>query len=128
MSIYGNKKILAVGKGTDLYEFIKAFKAAGIEVVREERISTALTTAKEFKPDTILFVLPRYWTEITGFVEKIRDMEGFERTPIIYIGAMIEGTDQQVLKERGVVTMTLGPVPVKEMARHVIDEMSKLRF
>jgi len=124
MSIYGLKKILAVGKGADLSEFIVAFKKAGIEVTKEENIKTALIVAKEVKPDAILFVLPQYWTEITGFVEKIREIKGFERTPIIYVGSMIEGNDQQILKERGVHTLTMGPVPVKEMARYVIEQMS----
>jgi len=128
MSIYGSKKILTVGRGADFLDFLKIFKAEGLTVIRAESIKEAYVLAQEEKPDGFLFILPRFWTELSDFVEKIRKVEGFEHTPIVYVGGLIEGNDQAVLKSAGVSTFTLGPVPTKEMARFVIDEMSKFRF
>lgn len=125
MSIYGLKKILAVGKGTDLRGFVEAFENAGIDVVAKDNFRTALSVAQEVNPDAVLFVLPRYWSKITEFVEEFRKIEEFEKTPIVYVGSMIQGVDQQILKEKGVHTLTMGPVPVKEMARYVMEELNK---
>jgi CheY-like chemotaxis protein len=118
------KHILLVGDSNSRKPFLVLFKKAGITITEGENIPIAMEKALAIKPDGILFVTPRYWDDVTRFVDEIRTHPGFEQLPIIYIGALIEGEDMRILQMRGVHTLTLGPVPHEEMVRYVVDKLT----
>ncbi|PJE64645.1 MAG: hypothetical protein COU90_02275 [Candidatus Ryanbacteria bacterium CG10_big_fil_rev_8_21_14_0_10_43_42] len=118
------KHILLVGDANSRKPFLKLFEKAGILITEGENMKIAFEKALALKLDGILFVTPRYWDDVTRFVDDIRTHPGFENMPIIYIGALIEGEDMRILQMKGVHTLTLGPVPHEEMVRYVVDKLT----
>ncbi|PIP73039.1 MAG: hypothetical protein COW88_03495 [Candidatus Lloydbacteria bacterium CG22_combo_CG10-13_8_21_14_all_47_15] len=115
--------IIVVGNSGVAKEFATEFHKKGLDVIMEETPTTTLKTAKTKKPDAIIFVLPEHWHEITDFVENIRDTSELVDIPIVYIGSKLEGFDQKALKEYGVHTFTMGPIPIQEVVRYTIQHI-----
>lgn len=116
------KKLLFVAKITDTKTFTPIFERQGVEVHQIEDFKEALQHALEWKPGLIVFLVPVYWESIIDFIKSVREDPEMERAGIIYIGRMIEGAELKLLKEYGVKTMAMGPVPEEEMARFMYDE------
>ena len=117
------KHILLVGDQHTLDPFLGPLADASAKVTRVERVSEALDTVVTVKPDVIVFILPRYWDDITAFVDKLRAIKGFGETPILYVGSLIEGEDQRILRQKGVHTLTLGPLMPPEVVRYILDKL-----
>lgn len=115
-----DKKVLLIGDTIEVQELAAALRAqAQVNVVPS--VKTALTTAQQLLPDAIAFVVPVYWENLLPFLEAIRADARLERKPIVYIGTVLEGTDQIMLARKGVHVVTLGPVPMNEVARYILD-------
>lgn len=114
------RKLLMVSNIANSKQFVPLLEKEGISVTVIENFADALRWAKEAHPGMIVFILPVYWENITKFVEEIRAVEGFSETPIVYIGNLIEGEDQRILKRHNVKTLALGPVPIEEMVRFIL--------
>mgnify|MGYP001560055870 CR=1 FL=1 len=117
------KHIMLVGESHTLDPFLAALAASDVIVTQVERVSKVLETAEQVKPDAIVFVLPRYWDDITRFVDMLRQKKDFVDTPILYVGSLIEGEDQRVLHSKGVHTLTLGPLMPQEVVRYILDKL-----
>ena len=118
----GGKRILAVGKGPDTFDFIVALQQAGADVERVEGFVKALTVLKRAKPDALLIVLPVSWDKAVSFVRDVRADKTLLELPIIYLSSVLEGIDQFELKKYNVHTFSLGPVPFPEMARYILEQ------
>ena len=118
----GGKRILAVGKGPDTFDFIVALQQAGADVERVEGFVKALTVLKRAKPDALLIVLPVSWDKAVSFVRDVRADKTLLELPIIYLSSVLEGIDQFELKKYNVHTFSLGPVPFLEMARYILEQ------
>jgi DNA-binding response OmpR family regulator len=117
-----NKKhIVLVGDLHTVEPFILHLTREGVDVVHIENIRHVLEKVVEVKPDAIVFILPRYWDDITIFVDNLRAKEDFVETPILYVGSLIEGEDQRVLHQKGVKTLTLGPLMPQEVVRYILN-------
>jgi DNA-binding response OmpR family regulator len=117
------KKALVIGDSSNVRPFLPAFKNFNVEVKVLSDVRLAIDLSKEFKPHAIVFITPLYWENVLDFVKEIREVEGFSETLIVYIGSLVEGGDQIILRENGVKTFTLGPVPHPEMVRFIVDQM-----
>ena len=117
------KHILLVGDTHILEPFLGPLRAEGIAITVIPQVRSVLEKTKLLHPTAIVFVLPRYWDDITVFVDEIRKDAEFEQTPILYVGSLIEGEDQHILQQKGVKTLTLGPLPPQEVVRYLLDMM-----
>lgn len=117
------KRILAVGKGRDTFDFVAALQGAGADVEKVEGFTEALAMLKEAKPDALLIVLPVSWDKAASFVRDVRADETLAKLPIIYLSSVLEGIDQFELKKYNVHTFSLGPVPFPEMARYILKQV-----
>lgn len=117
------KHIVLVGDRHTLDPFLGPLAHAGTLVTQVERVNKVLETVEEVRPDAIVFILPRYWDDITLFVDQLRAKKGFAETPILYVGSLIEGEDQRVLRMKGVHTLTLGPLVPAEVVRYILDKL-----
>jgi len=115
------KHIIIVGDSQLLSEFRPLFVYYGIGVTEVLKMNLTLETVKKEQPDAVVFLLPRYWDDVTRFVQELRQDKAFETTPILYIGSLIEGEDQRILHQMGVQTLTLGPLPPQEVVRYIAD-------
>lgn len=123
MSYDGQRMLLIVGEYTTIAPLISLFQREGVHVERIEKVLDAIKTVIKMKPDGILFVVPQYWEEVTSFVEDIRNNPDLAHIPIIYAGGLIEGNDITILQQKGVKTITFGPVPNPEIVRCVMNEL-----
>ncbi|TSC77485.1 MAG: hypothetical protein G01um101429_1033 [Parcubacteria group bacterium Gr01-1014_29] len=113
--------IILVGDPHVLDEFSLSLRRAGVAVTSVEKVSAVMAAAEKIKPDAIVCILPRYWDDITVFVDEFRKKPGFEDTPILYVGSLVEGEDQRILQQKGVKTLTLGPLPPQEVVRYILN-------
>lgn len=113
--------ILLVGDPHALENFSLSLTRAGVAVTSVEKVSAVMAAAEKIKPNAIVFILPRYWDDITLFVDDLRKNEEFTETPILYVGSLIDGEDQRVLQQKGVKTLTLGPLPPQEVVRYILN-------
>lgn len=118
-----HKHIVLVGDSHTLDPFLGSLANAEVVVTQVERVNKVMETVERVKPDAIVFVLPRYWDDITRFVDTLRQKKDFVDTPILYVGSLIEGEDQRVLHMKGVHTLTLGPLMPQEVVRYMIDKL-----
>lgn len=114
------KKILIVGDTTDVLRFKPLLEEEGINVESVDKFPKAKALALKEHMDAIVFVLPRYWEDITVFIKELRAVQNMEDTLIFYLGSLIEGEDQVLLHKWGVKTLTLGPVPDPEVVRYIV--------
>lgn len=114
-------KILLVGESSEISVFASLLRNEGLIVTTISQVRDALEVVKKIEPDAIVFVLPRYWDAITDFVDLLRADKKFEDTVVIYAGSLIEGEDQHILHQKGVKTVTLGPLPPTEVVRFIMD-------
>ena len=84
-------------------------------------VDQAMAAMEKEHPAAIVFMLPRYWDDVTRFVQELRKKEDFAEIPVLYVGSLIEGEDQRVLLQHGVKTLTLGPLPPEEVVRYIHD-------
>ena len=115
--------ILLVGDTHTLDPFLGPLENAGVLVTIVQQVKKVLETVVEAKPDAIVFVLPRYWDDITLFVDALREKKEFKNTPLLYVGSLIEGEDQRILRQKGVHTLTLGPLMPAEVVRYILDKL-----
>ena len=117
------KHIVLVGDTHTLDPFLGPLADAGAVVTQVKQVNKVLDTVMEVKPYAIVFLLPRYWDDITLFVDALRAKKGFAEIPILYVGSLIEGEDQRVLRMKGVHTLTLGPLLPQEVVRYIVDKL-----
>lgn len=119
------KRILLIGDPHLLEKFISLLKKNGIAVTQAPTPKQVmeLILIEEIEPDAIAFILPRYWYDITLFVDDLRKKSQFAETPILYVGSLIEGEDQRILQQKGVKTLTLGPLPPEEIVRYITNTL-----
>jgi DNA-binding response OmpR family regulator len=115
------KSVILAGDPHQLEAFSTHLARSGIEVLSVEKVSRVMEEVIKSHPDAIVFILPRYWDDITIFVDAIRAKKEFAETPILYVGSLIEGEDQRVLNMKGVHTLTLGPLMPQEVVRYIVD-------
>ncbi|TSC71688.1 MAG: hypothetical protein G01um101470_529, partial [Parcubacteria group bacterium Gr01-1014_70] len=65
------KHIILVGDSHTLDQFVGPLAHAGISTMHVERVDHVIDAARKEKPNAIVFVLPRYWDDITVFVDEI---------------------------------------------------------
>jgi len=119
----GTRNILAVGKGRDVYDLAAVLGQMGAVVTKTERFSEARTLLKQIGQDAVLIVLPVSFEEVVGFVKGVRADPELAELPIIYLSGVVEGYDKLELKKYNVHTFSLGPIPVTEMARYIIEQV-----
>lgn len=117
------RHIVLVGDQHTLDPFLGPLAHAGVLITQVERVQKVLETVERVKPNAIVFVLPRYWDDITLFVDELRTKKEFSEIPILYVGSLIEGEDQRVLRMKGVHTLTLGPLMPAEVVRYILDKL-----
>jgi len=122
------KKMVLVSKLIDAKPFLPIFENQGIEVYQTESFKEALQVSKELLPGAIVFLVPVYWESIVDFVREVRSIPEMEKTGILYIGKLIEGAELTFLQQHGVKTMALGPVPLEEIARFIIDMLKEFYY
>jgi two-component SAPR family response regulator len=83
----------------------------------------ALAELERVQPDALVFVLKVYWEGALDLVKKIKEIKGLEHMQIFYIGDFIESKNQLFLQEKGVKTITMGPVPPEESARYILNQI-----
>ena len=113
-------QVLIVGDTADVMRFKFLLEEEGVGIWSADKFHKALEIALQDHPDAIMFVLPRYWEDVTEFIKKIRSHTELAETIIFYLGSLIEGEDQILLHRWGVKTLTLGPVPDTEVVRYVM--------
>lgn len=112
--------MLLIGDTVKVREFEAALASeAAVTVV--PTIAGALLTGPRLVPDAFVFIVPVYWENLLPFIETIKKDKNLRSKPIIYVGDFIEGVDQTMLKQHGVHTITLGPVPTQEIARYILS-------
>ncbi|MDO8523420.1 MAG: hypothetical protein Q7S12_04040 [bacterium] len=112
------KRVILIGNYHELSAIAVLLQKESFLVEIIERFDVALLAAKKPPaPKAIIFVLPTYWQDITGFVKAIGS--SLPGTKFIYVGSLVEGADQAVLQAHNVLTFTLGPVPKEELARFI---------
>lgn len=121
------KKVLLVGDSVKVKEFEQVLSKSGALISLAPNAKKAMILARQERPDGIVFVIPTYWESVEDFLKELREDETFAKTPIIYLGDLIEASDQLVLKRQGVYTMTLGPVPTEEVARFILHTIATNR-
>ena len=121
------KKILLVGDSVKVREFERVLSKSGVLILTVPNAKRALDVARKEKPDGIVFIVPTYWESVEEFIKELRQDKELAHTPIIYLGDLIEASEQLVLKRQGVHTMTLGPVPTEEVARFILHTIAKRR-
>ena len=114
------KTVLLVGDSVMQDRFVPWFTRDGVAVTSVEKFADTLAIAKKVRPRAIVFVAPRYWEDVPSFVTAARKIDHLSYVPIFYLGALVEGQDQVVLRQHGVKTITLGPVPDPEIVRFVV--------
>ena len=102
-------------------QFVPLLEHYNVHATKVAEVHLALAAAEKEHPDAIVFMLPRYWNDVTQFVQDLRKIQEFEDIPVLYVGSLIEGEDQRVLHQYGVKTLTLGPLPPEEVARYIHD-------
>ena len=112
-----------MGDAHTLDSFLGPLADAGVLVTQVEKMGKVLEIVEDIKADAVVFILPRYWDDITLLVDELRDKKGFEETPILYVGSLIEGEDQRILRMKGVHTLTLGPLMPQEIVRYIVDKL-----
>ena len=115
--------IVLVGDAHTLDPFLGPLADAGVLVTQVERVNKVMETVEQTQPDAIVFILPRYWDDITLFVDALRSKKEFVEIPILYVGSLIEGEDQRILRMKGVHTLTLGPLMPAEVVRYILDKL-----
>lgn len=114
------KKLLLIGDTGKVKELGGLLQsAASVTIVPNAKMG--LISAKADPPDAIVFIIPVYWENLLPFVEAVRQSPALKFKPIIYVGDFIEGVDQTMLKQHGVHTITLGPVPTPEIVRYILS-------
>ena len=114
------KRILVYGDDHKAREVQSSLANAGAETELVSGIEKTLSELERTQPDALVFVLQVYWEGALDLVKQIRKLPGLERMPIFYLGDFIESHNQIYLQEKGVKTLTLGPVPAEESARYII--------
>src|SRR3990167_9542074 len=117
------KHIVLVGDTHTLDPFLGPLADAGAVVTQVKQVSKVLDTVMEVKPYAIVFLLPRYWDDITLFVDALRAKKEFAQTPLLYVGSLIEGEDKPILPMMGVHELTLGPILPQEVVRYIVDKL-----
>lgn len=120
--------ILLVGDSIRIKEMSAVLLRFGRPVVLASDVEKALELAEVSPPAGIVFVLPTYWESVGDFVGRIRANKILKGTPIFYLGDFIESNDQLILKRQGVFTMTLGPVPLEEAARFILEKIKNYNY
>ncbi len=119
-----SKTALLVGDSVAVREYVQGLASAGLRVETRENFNQALADIGSIQPDVIGIILPNYFETVTRFVESLRGMASFARVPLVYIGGMIEGADDAILRQYGVKTLTLGPVQTSEIVRFIARQVS----
>jgi two-component SAPR family response regulator len=119
------KKIMLVGSPGKIKEYSGMLTAEGAQVITTDSFDRALQNMPNIRPDGIFIILPQYWEKASVFVEQVRRLQGFSRTPIVYLGGLLEGVDQAILHKYNVRTITLGPVTPNETVRLLMQQVGK---
>lgn len=119
-----SKTALLIGGSVTVREYAEQLTHAGVRVETRENFNTALTDISSIHPDVVGIILPNYFETVTKFVQNLRNVSGYGNIPIVYVGGMIEGADDAILRQYGVKTLTLGPVQTSEIARFIVRQMS----
>jgi len=114
------KTILILGNASRAREYADLLRAGGARVVASESVENGLSEILAVRPDAVAIILPQYFSSATALVEAVRRHEDINKTPIVYVGGMIEGADMSILQRYGVKTMTLGPVTPSEIVRFIL--------
>ncbi len=117
-----SRKVLIVSESSsDAFAFEEILRKKGLSVTRiKDNINDAIEQSHKIKPGLIIFITPVLWTTVRDFLEKMRPIEEFKATPIVYLTSVIDGVDQVFLHRYGVYTFTFGPVPNEEIARYLM--------
>jgi hypothetical protein len=119
-----SKTALLIGGSVIVREYADQLTHAGLRVETREDFNKVLTDMASIHPDIIGIILPNYFETVTRFVENLRNMSAYNTVPIVYVGGMIEGADDAILRRYGVKTLTLGPVQTSEIARFIVRQLS----
>ncbi|MEK7063357.1 MAG: hypothetical protein AAB955_01540 [Patescibacteria group bacterium] len=117
------KRLLIYGNDHRAREVQGALAQSGAATELVYGVSETLSELERTLPDGLIFVLQVYWDGALDLVKRIKAMTGFERMPIFYVGDFIESKNQIFLKELGVKTLTMGPVPPQEISRYIMKEL-----
>lgn len=115
---------LLIGGSVTVREYADQLARGGLRVETREDFNKALADIGSIHPDVIAIILPNYFESVTRFVQDLRNISAFNRVPLIYVGGMIEGADDAILRQYGVKTLTLGPVQTSEIARFIIQQLA----
>lgn len=118
------KTVLLIGGSVTVREYADQLSRAGLRVETREDFNKALADIGSIHPDIIGIILPNYFESVTKFVKNIRNMSAYNTVPFVYVGGMIEGADDAILRQYGVKTLTLGPVQTSEIARFIVRQLS----
>ena len=116
-----SKHILIVGGSELVGQFVSLLGRYDISAVKVGEVHHAMKALEKEQVDAIVFILPRYWDDVTRFVQELRTKKAYTDTPVLYVGSLVEGEDQRVLHQYGVKTLTLGPLPPEEVVRYIHD-------
>lgn len=119
-----SKTALLIGGSITVREYADQLAHAGLHVETREDFNKALADIQMIRPDIIGIILPNYFESVTKFVQNLRNMSAYNHVPLVYVGGMIEGADDAILRQYGVKTLTLGPVQTSEIARFIIKQLS----
>jgi hypothetical protein len=119
-----SKTALLIGSSVTVREYKDQLISAGLRVETRENFNQALADIHAIRPDIIGIILPNYFETVTRFVEDIRRISAYNTVPLVYVGGMIEGADDAILRQYGVKTLTLGPVQTSEIARFIVRQLS----
>lgn len=118
------KTVLLIGNSVTIREYAQQLARAGLRVETRGDFNQALLDIGSIQPDVIGIILPNYFEAVTRFVENIKNMPRLADVPLVYVGGMIEGADDAILRQYGVKTLTLGPVQTSEITRFIIKQLS----
>ncbi|MBI2120499.1 MAG: hypothetical protein HYT94_02655 [Parcubacteria group bacterium] len=118
------KTALLIGTSHTIREYAKPVADNGVHVETRENFDQALADIGTINPDIIGIILPNYFEAVTRFVKNVRALSSYKTIPMVYVGGMIEGADDAILRRYGVKTLTLGPVQTSEIARFILHQLS----
>lgn len=118
-----SKIALLIGNSVTVREYAAELIHAGVHVETREDFNKALADIGTIRPNVIGIILPNYFETVTKFVQNLRNLSAYNNIPLIYVGGMIEGADDAILRKYGVKTLTLGPVQTSEIARFIVRQI-----
>lgn len=119
-----SKTALLIGNSVTVREYAERLAHAGLRVETREDFNGVLAEIGSIQPDVVGIILPNYFETVTRFVQNLKNMPDYAHVPLVYVGGMIEGADNAILRQYGVKTLTLGPVQTSEIARFIIKQLS----